>query len=62
MILAQVSVQAGDGGALLVYGLIILAVFLPVAILRWIIRVNDVVRNQEEMITLLRKMADQRDH
>ena len=61
MILVQVSIQAGDGGALLVYGLMILVVFLvQVAILRWIIRVNDVVTNQEDMINLLRELARQR--
>lgn len=63
MILAQADVLVGNPGTLLVCGLMLLIVVLvPVAILRWIIRVNDIVRNQEEIIELLHKIADQHDH
>ena len=47
MSLAQASMMTG---ILLTYGLIILLVVLIlVAILRWALRINDLVKNQEEM-------------
>jgi hypothetical protein len=58
MILAQVNMMTG---VLLTYGLIILLVALIlVAILRWALRINTIVRNQEETIKLLRELVRQR--
>ena len=58
MILAQPNMMTG---ILLTYGLIILLVVLIlVAILRWTLRINDIVKNQEEIIKLLRDLVRQR--
>jgi len=58
MILAQPNMMTG---ILLTYGLIILLVVLIlVAVLRWTLRINDIVKNQEEIIKLLRDLVRQR--
>jgi len=62
MVLAQTNFHPGTVLATLaIYGLLILVIFLvQVAVLRWIIRVNDIVKNQQEMIKLLREFVRQR--
>ena len=58
MILAQPNPQFFNAVApLLAYGLVILlAVLIQAAILRWIFRINEVINNQQKMIELLRDL------
>lgn len=62
MILAQPNPQFLEALApLAAYGLIVLiAVMIQAAILRWIFRVNEVINNQQKMIELLRDLVRQR--
>ena len=58
MILAQANMFIG---MLLTYGVIILVVVaVLVAILRWALQINDIIKHQEEILKLLHEIVRQR--
>ncbi len=60
--LAQVPDAAADAMAMFLFyaGVVLIIFLIQVAILRWIIRVNVIVKNQEKMIDLLRQLVAER--
>ena len=62
MWLAQADLPVVNSVAiLLAYGLMILLVILiPVALLRWVLRIDQIVKNQQEIIKLLRDLRRER--
>jgi hypothetical protein len=57
--LALLADPNATGGLLILCGLAVLFIAVPIAIVRWVLRIGEIVANQRRTIELLEEISDQ---